>query len=146
METVANSGLGYLRDQCLSVTQQQLLEFSASREFILQHFGVHSDSTARALDHRPVGHCSAAHEERDPYHPIIPRQPHLRTGPILHCVKKRNDGVGREIDVVQVAAEFIHDFTELKRHFLQLWKQPLIFFPWQRSKQAVFTQDTWWRT
>ena len=91
MKAVANGRLRYLSDQCLGIAQQQLLEFSTPREFILQHLGLHPQGAAGALYDGAVGHGAAAHEQRYPDHAIITCQTHFSARAVFHRVKQGDD-------------------------------------------------------
>jgi hypothetical protein len=137
MMPVAYRRLRHLRDQRLGVAQQEQLERAAAIELAPDHHGRNAVGMARVLHHRAAGGRFAAHERRDADHPFVSGKRELRRGSVARHREQRNDAIGREIDVVEALAGFVHGASQRQRNPFQAGREPLVVGLRQRRKKVI---------
>ena len=63
-------------------------------------------------DDRPVGRRVTAEEQGNAHDSVVSRQPHLGGRAVFHGMKQGHDGIGREVDVLQVATRLVYDLAQ----------------------------------
>jgi hypothetical protein len=91
MQSVANGGLGNLRDQGLYVSQKQALKGGALLEFLLYPLGRQLEGISRNGDNSPAARRFSSQKDCDPRDSVISHQAHLRGRSLLHGVKHGNN-------------------------------------------------------
>src|SRR5438552_12636856 len=71
METVTDSRLRDLGNQCLRVSQQQALKRPTARELLVEYPRLHPEGRSCDLNHCSVRRCLASQEQSNAYHPVI---------------------------------------------------------------------------
>src|SRR5437899_10923024 len=97
MQPVAHRSLGNLRQQGLSIAQQQLVEGAPALELLVHDGGPQAEPAPGRLDKGLAGRRGTTHEEGDPYHALASDYTHFTSQAIGERVDERYHGSGGEI-------------------------------------------------
>src|ERR1019366_1042765 len=105
MMPIADRSLGYLCNQHLCVTQQQIVQYAAAAttgtiEFLHQEPGCQPVTIACILHSAPAGSGNPAHEKRNAEHALIAHSHDFSRFTILQEVVHGQNGGRREIDMM----------------------------------------------
>jgi len=134
---VADGGLRHLRNQSLSVEQQQVLHRTAHIEFLLDQFCADSIRMPAALHDCLIRRCQSTEEERHPEQALVSRHRDFRRRAIRHDVDERDDAGRGEIEVMQLGARCVQDVAERHGDKREMREQSLVDRFRQGGEQVV---------
>src|SRR5438477_4039709 len=143
MMPIADRGLCHLRNQCLGVEQQQVLQRTPSIEFVLDHLGPDPIGVTAALDNRLVRRGLPAEEQGNAEQAFASCHRDFRRCTIRHDIDERDDAVRGEIEVWQLAARCVYDFTARHRNELEARQQSFVDCFRQGREKMILAGSRW---
>jgi hypothetical protein len=137
MVTIASRRLGHLCHQCLGVTQQQMHHRPGAIKLLHQQLRFEPVTVTARLHGGLAGCGMAAHEKRYAEHALIAHARDLGGCAIFHHIMQGNDGGGRKIHVLQLAAGFAENRAERHLDQLKMRGESLEYFRRQGCEKVV---------
>ncbi len=104
---VARGALRVLREDGLRVRQKHVLKVAAALELLLKHVGLHPHHAARREHDHLMRYDLAAEQYRDADHALLAHEPDLYGRVPVNARKQDDDGVVREVDVLDRLARLV---------------------------------------
>lgn len=127
MMPVADSRPAHLREQRLRVAQQEILQRAGAVKLLLQPLARKAKAVTAALHDGATRRGLAAHEQRDPDHPLEAYDGDFCRRTVFHDVEQRDDGGRGKVHVPLSATGLIENVSKRQFDHFEVLSKPVHF-------------------